>query len=301
MLSCAVVTNAMVAQETDGMHLLLIDDLGELWRGDSRRLRAAFDSPYSGGEFIEYAVKNLGFVAINMYGTSCQVRLRPGFVAEKALSGLRNWLEPIRFERVVISKFEGGWRDELVKATNLMRRLEEILVRGQQTRPDDFLASPMASASFDKLTPIADIIEGWTHLTNAYEAETIIRLLRAVFRDQFVVVKQQPDYGRLVFKEFGDKMYSRYETWRECAIGAPIEEQPDRAFGRWVAEAYREAMADGLPRLDKVDAILHCPEGGRYRRRYRRLIFPLAAGSAGQFLVGGSFDDNSVDLRIPVR
>ena len=283
------------------MHILLIDDLGELWRGDSRRLRAAFDSPYSGGEFVEYAVKNLGFVAINTYGTSCQMRLRPGFVAERALQGLRKWLHGSKFERFVITKFEGGWRDELVKACNLMLRLEEILLKGQPARPDDFLSAPLTAAVPDGASPLAEIIEDWPRLVNEYEADTIVRLLRTVFRDQFVVVRPKPDQGRLVFQEFGNKMYSRYETWRECAIGAPIEEQPDRAYGRWVSEAYHQALAGGLPRQDMVDAILRCPETGRFRRRYRRLIFPIATGSSGQLLVGGSFDDPSVDLRVPRR
>lgn len=284
------------------MHLLLIDDLGELWRGDSRRLRAAFDSPYSGGEFVEYAVKNLGFVAINTYGTSCQMRLRPGFVAERALQGLRKWLERSKFERFVITRFEGGWRDELVKAGNLMWRLDEIHVRGQPSRPDDFLSTPLAAGPLDAATPLTEIIGSWGHLVNQYETETILRLLRTVFRDQFAVFRQQPDQGKLVFKELGDRMYSRYETWRECAIGAPIEEQPDRAFGKWVAETYQEVLAQGTPRHDQVDAILHCPyQGGRYRRRYRRLIFPLQQGSAGQLLVSGSFNDPSVDLRVPAR
>ena len=66
------------------MALLLIDDQGHLWDGASRTLRASFDSPYSGGEFSDYAVTNLGFVAANAYGGSCQIRLRPNFVTDAA-------------------------------------------------------------------------------------------------------------------------------------------------------------------------------------------------------------------------
>ena len=58
------------------MSLLLIDDQGEIWDGQSRKLRQSFGSPYSGGEFSDYAVANLGFVALNVYGGSCQVRPR---------------------------------------------------------------------------------------------------------------------------------------------------------------------------------------------------------------------------------
>ena len=283
------------------MSLLLIDDQGELWRGESRQLRAAFDSPHSGGEFVEYAVKNLGFVAINMYGSSCQVRLRPGFVGGRAIAGFRNWLQQIPVQRVVLTTFDKGWRDELIQPGRIAERLDSLLGATAAPGTDTFLSSPIPVAAFGQASPLGAIIENWTHLVSEYEADTLLRLLRSVFRDQYVIVKRQPEHDRLIFQEFGDKMYWRYETWRTCAIGAPIEEQPDRGFGRWVAESYREALADGTPRHDKVDAILHCPESGRIRRRYRRLIFPVATASAGELVVGGSFDDLSVDLRIPSR
>lgn len=118
------------------MHVYLIDDQGELWHGESRQMRAAFGSPFSGTEFVDFAVRNLGFVAINIHGASCQMRLRPSFAAPRALISFRNWLQQAKVERVVITIFEdgrqGGWQDELVCRAEADRRIR-VLVQSRHS------------------------------------------------------------------------------------------------------------------------------------------------------------------------
>jgi len=283
------------------MSVILIDDQGELWRGDSRQLREAFDSPFSGGEFVEYAIKNLGFIALNSYGTSCQLRLRPGFATAKAIMSARDWLLHTKVARVVLTTFEGGWRDELLQPTKVEGRLDGMLESTVSQRPDDLLRAPLTAAALEARAEVMDIIEGWPHLLSTYEAATLTRLLRTVFGDRFVVVRKADGADRFVFQEIGATMFPGYDPWRTCAIGAPLEEQPDRNYGRWVAKVYREAIETGEPRVEAVDAIMRCPVRGRSRFRYKRLIFPLPQSSTGPLLVGGSFTDTSIDLRIPRR
>jgi hypothetical protein len=283
------------------MSVILIDDQGELWRGDSRQLREAFDSPFSGGEFVEYAIKNLGFIALNMYGTSCQLRLRPGFATAKAIMSVRDWLRSTKVARIVLTTFEGDWRDELLQPAKIEGRLEGMAESTVSQRPDDLLRAPLTAAALEARSEVMDIIDGWPHLLTTYEAATLTRLLRTVFGDRFVVVRKADGADRFVFQEIGPTMFPGYDPWRTCAIGAPLEEQPDRNYGRWVAKVYREAIETGEPRVEAVDAIMRCPVKGRSRFRYKRLIFPLPQSSTGPLLVGGSFTDTSIDLRIPRR
>jgi len=280
------------------MNFLVIDDLGEMWHGDSRRLRAAFDSPYSGGEFVEYAVKNLGFVAVNVYGTSCQVRLRPGFVATKALMAFRAWLKRSQLERVVITRFEGGWQDELVRPSDAEQRIDDLVQPERGQASDDYLSVPLASADLSERPALAEVIEQWPQIAENYDTDTMVRLLRSVFDDRFVIVRRSPDRQKLCFQEFGGQIYARYEPWRTCAVGAPIQEQPDRAYGRWVSNLYMKSLDEAVPRLNAVDAIVRCPQRGRSRFRYKRAIFPLANDSAGDLFFTGSFENATVDLRI---
>lgn len=140
-----------VARRMDGMRLFLIDDLGNLWHGDSNQLRANFDARFSGREFVDYAVKNLGFLAINTYGLSCQVRLRPRFAAAKALLTFRNWLQLTKIERIIITKFEDGWRcgkqDELVLLAEAEHRMNALIQRAHSSQAWRAAAAPSAGWS----------------------------------------------------------------------------------------------------------------------------------------------------------
>ncbi len=282
------------------MSLLLIDDQGEFWRGDSRQLRVAFDSPYSGGEFVEYAVKNLGFVAINVFGESCQARIRPSFVAEKALQGLIEWLGKTRTQRIVLSTYDSNWRDELFHPRNIATRLDDLLHLKHQApkNASDFRTQPLAPQVLEASPMLRDIVHAWPHLMSTYDADTLIRLARYALGSRYVVIKRSNPQGELVFQEISDQIYSACETWRSCALGAPIEEQPDRAYGRWVAKSYYDAIGAQTPKLDAVDAIVRNPKHGRSRWRYRRLVFPIQCKSDKPILIGGSIIDHSIDLRI---
>jgi hypothetical protein len=279
------------------MSLLMIDDQGELWRGDSRKLRIAFDSPYSGGEFCEYAIKNLGFVAINLYGLSCQVRLRPKFIGEKTHKSLIDWLRRGKMQRVVLSVFEKEWRDELVHSKQIEGRLEALLPTSTPARPGDFLCKPMPVESLDARPKLRDVVASWPYLSKHHDAESLIRLLRSLMDERFVILTPSQSDGRLVFSQISDHIYKEYETWRSCAVGAPVEEQPDRKFGRWVANAYYDTAKDMTPRHDAVDVIMNLPSTGRSRLRYRRMIFPMPV-TGSRLLVGGSLFDAAIDLRV---
>ncbi len=284
------------------MSLLLIDDQGELWRGESRQLRVAFDSPYSGGEFVEYAVKNLGFVAINVFGASCQARLRPGFVTERATKALLEWLARSRLERMVVSAFDKEWQSQLVRVADAHSHLSQLINYASQAKPDDFLSNSLDISAIAGRPLLRDIVEAWPHIVGQYEYDALLALLRGIFENRFVVVKMPAEAPHLLFHEVGNGlMYSAYETWRSCAIGAPIEEQPDRHFGRWVASTYNAAAHDVVPRIEAVDAIMRWPHAGRSRHRYKRVIFPFHAAGAPKFLVGGTIVDDSIDLRIAKR
>jgi len=282
------------------MLLLLIDDQGELWRGDSRRLREAFDSPYSGGEFVEYAIKNLGFIAINVFGDSCQARIRPDFVAENALHRLATWLDKANTHRIVLSTYKDGWHDQLMQPRNIATKLNELIQekRRPEKQPCGYLTRSVSYDVLETKPVLRDIVQAWPHLVSNYDVHTLIRVARYALGDRYAVIKHSPKMGKLVFHEISDQIYSACDTWRTCAVGAPIEEQPDRAYGRWVSKYYYEAMVEVMPRLDAVDAIINNPQSGRWRWRYRRLVFPIQRPLDGPLLVGGSIIDQSIDLRI---
>lgn len=281
------------------MMQLLVDDEGKTWHSSSRTLRDAFDSPFSGGEFIEYSVKNLGFVAINGYGQSCEVRLRPGFVSDKAILALGKWLSDSHIQRVALTTFDKKWRHELIAAVGVEERLNQLVMESAAAPALDYLARPLVAGVSTMLPDAQKILASWPFLMANYSTETLLQLARFALNDRYVVIKRSDNQEKLIFHEISDEIYKHYETWRCCAVGAPIEEQPDRAFGRWVAGTYYEVEPTNIARQDAVDAIMRLPHVARRSRlRYHRLIFPVPNGSSGPLLVGGSIVDHSIDLRV---
>ena len=144
------------------MSLLLIDDQGEIWDGQSRKLRQSFDSPFSGGEFSDYAVANLGFVALNVYGASCQVRLRPAVVSDRTYRALQGWLERTRNERIVLTWLDSDWQNELQRAgPACQRRLEDLMASARRAMPNDFLSRLVLPEELSRNSPLVEIVRQW--------------------------------------------------------------------------------------------------------------------------------------------
>jgi hypothetical protein len=284
------------------LSLQLIDDQGQVWDGSSRQLRHAYDSPYSGGEFSDYAVVNLGFIATNVYGQSAQIRLRPSFTADAAFDSLYRWLLSRRFDRVVITWLGDTWQNEMLRSNQqALVRLDDLIEMAKRNRPEEFLSRPLEGPSPHDPQSMQNLFKEWPRLAANLDEQAMRRLLEPLFGPRYVVVKGQKDAQNLVFSEFGGGIFSNYEVWRSCAVGAPIQEQPDRLYGRWVSNAYAEAINANAPRLDQVDAIVRWPHEGRLRMRYQRLIVPIKNADGEVHLLGGSLVDDRIDLRVTRR
>jgi hypothetical protein len=279
--------------------LLLIDSQGQVWDGSSRQLHDAYDSPYSKGEFSDYAVVNLGFVAANVYSYSAQIRLRPTFTTDAACASLRRWLRSRSFDRVVLTCWDEGWRYEMLRSNqDALGRLDDLIKITKRVQPDEFLCRTLPEPTARDPKDMRSLFKDWPHLAaNSSEAD-LRRLLKPLLGHRYVVVKGRRDVKSLVFMEFGGGIFANYGIWRSCAIGAPMEEQPDRAYGRWVLDAYNAAVQSTAPRLDQVDAIVNWPKEGRLRMRYKRLIVPIRVSDQEVHLLGGSVVDDRIDLRV---
>lgn len=281
------------------MSLLLIDDQGEIWDGQSRKLREAFDSPYSGGEFADYAIANLGFIALNVYGNSCQVRLRPSTIGERSLAALRSWFGQTRCERLVLTWLDRDWSNELMRGCDLaFARVTELIEAGARAKPDDFLARLIPDSELHPQSPLGELVRQWPRISMPTGQHALMHILENTIGNRYVIVKHDSSMQRVVFHEFGDGLYGKYETWRMCAVGAPIEEQPDRDYGKWVADAYAEALAAPKPMIADIDAIVRWPHSGRTRMRYKRVLVPIVSAAGAPMLLGGSLLDNRIDLRV---
>ncbi len=284
------------------MSLQLIDDQGQVWDGSSRQLRHAYNSPYSGGEFSDYAVVNLGFIATNVYGHSAQIRLRPTFTADAAYDALYRWVLNRRFDRIVLTWLDNGWHNEMLRTNQAaLIRLDDLIEEAKRQRPEDFLSTTIAQDEIRRDPKLHSVMERWSRVTTEQKPSEVQSAINSILGNRYIICQDEGAGQRLFYKEVGDGLFTDYETWRSCAVGAPMEEMPDRTYGRWATSCYLDALRGMEPKIEKVDAIVHWPHAGRTRMRYQRLILPLALSDGSRIVVGGSLVDDRIDLRFRRR
>jgi hypothetical protein len=284
------------------MSILLIDDEGEWWDGQSGHLKSAYDSPYSGGEFVGYVVRNLGFVALNEYGTSCQIRLNPSLTLPQTIKSLANWLGRYSFRRLAVTWFGKDWHYELFAANvQALERITTLVQTSQTGRPGELLSRQVPIEAIPRDSLLGVLLESWPQLIETSPSPALWNLMQKLLGERYVVVRRNPNSGRLVFSEVGKDMFIQQLPRNGPIVGTPLDDQPDKAYGKWVLDSYQRAIGANRPQIEDCDHIVQWPERGRSRVRYRRLIFPLTTEAEAPVLLAGSIIDPSIDLRIKSR
>jgi hypothetical protein len=274
------------------MPRILIDDKGRQWEPRSLALRLHLRASIDDRELAQFSVLNLGFIAVAPHGVSAHIRLRPAVVAPAALGSLYVWLHEYSVERVVVSWYDGHWRDEIIGwGIQGWRRLTALL---ETTKPPTRVYS-REHTSMDSLgsaNPLRHLLTDGSRLISCVSNP---QALPASLRSRYVLLTEDA-YGELRVCDFGDTMMSRSGWWRRRARGHRIDDMPDWSYGRWVADAYREARQRGQPLLEKVNAVIDWPEVGTYSHAYWRLIVPLSEPGRPTRLLGVTVDNARVGV-----
>ena len=161
------------------MRLLLIDDHGEFWSENSEVIRKSFASKMTADGTSSYLVKNLGFIAVDFFGASAQVRLRPSILSQAAFETLAMWLREKNYERIALTYFHHDWCFELFPGEEeLMHRLLQLINLHQLSRPSDFIARSSELESVNSYPAPRSLIANWDTLSRELAPESMKRILR---------------------------------------------------------------------------------------------------------------------------
>ena len=280
------------------MSLTVIDERGKIWNSACIQLRQSFGSTYSDLQFSEYVVRNLGFIAINQYSASCQIRVRPAIVNHDTVKRLTSYLDELQPKRVALNFFDDDWQLELHRSSRAaIQKLIELMVDHRTERPQDFIATPMDFSQLPKESPLVTLLELWPHLSENLHQDGLRNIVNQVLNGRYAIASQNISNDGFHFEEMGPGFLSYDNLWVDNARGAPVHEQPDKSYGKWIEGAYHTIARHMQPRADNVDVIIEVPSIGRARRRYRRIILPFKSTAGSTSLLCGSVIDDRIDLR----
>jgi hypothetical protein len=272
---------------------VLLDERGMRCDPRSNALRSRLRASIDDRELEQFAILNLGFVAVAARNGRVRIKLRPAVTAPAALSALYLFLHEHPPHRLVVSWYDGCWRDEIMGwGEGGWRRLTAILE-----------AAKLPKSRYSRLRTPIDQLGSATPLRHFFEDTSRAALsvinptyLPAPLKERYVLLTEDGN-GELRVTDFGDTMMSRSSWWRQKARGHRIDDMPDWNYGRWVGDAYREARQTNQPLLEEVKAVVNWPEVGILSHSYWRLILPHKQLRRPTRLLGVTVDKPDVGAR----
>ena len=279
------------------MERVIIDDQGVVWNDYNPRLWSSLSQRAPRDQLMEYALRNLGFVALSRRPSGLNIRLRPRVLAPAAFAALMYWLEDNAVSRAVISTYDGDWQHRICcDALELRRQLATYSYVSSDWSDRRFLCRLESVEQLKVASALGRLYQAW-HTGAMQDWESASRMSDVLTGGRYTI-GEVDDTGcvRIVSMGSGYSTYSR--NYQRAAKGTQLQEEPDRAYGQWLAGAYREAAQEGHAVYQSADTLLQGPQRDIVRVCYERLLLPLTDGHSGRYILSASVMSNAVNLRV---
>lgn len=280
------------------MTFALFDPDGRCWH-DQLPAFALTSRFFTRRHVTNYLTTNMGWVEIETVTNGLAVKLRPKFVALRALGAAYFFLAARRTPRLAAVLFSGRrWTQTLLvddpdTDTTALSQLI-VLAEGPASPGTDILHRRRSARHLPPQCPLAGALALWKQSASRAELEDYAR---RCLSSRFLWI-EGPSQGEVLHLTGTGNGYSdKMQTVLKAAIGLPIEHIGNLAYGKYCNEVYTAVARSGRPMLGEVDALVLVPGEPTLSRTYRRLIVPLRKSTGGVSLFCVSVDDPTIDLR----
>lgn len=252
-------------------------------------------------DFVDYTIKNLGFVGIERRSaTAATIKFRPQTIAPMAFAALVHWLSENRLARMLVTTYvRGDWQHSLHGGTLAAYHAITGAIRSAERDgnfDDAVLSRPAELELLREDSPLHRAILYWRTRGGEWDQRRSLSELGKILSGRFVLFEMRAG-GDFVVRDFGDGLPDCAKSWLRWAIGQRVQDQPDKQYGWSCALAYEASVQRWEPALQDVDALVQW-SSKRQRRRYKRLLLPFVAGEyRPTYLLSASAEDTSIDLR----
>ena len=172
-----------------------------------------------------------------------RIRLRPAVASPTALSAVLYWLYDQTIERVLISFLDKEWTHALVRTVD--EAVKALLARvkfNASDREGDFLLQPKPLHDLPDTSPLHAVLAAWSEWAGGSTASGCCRCWTGLSTAASCCSRTWPTLHVHV-KDVGQGFGESASFWLTRTKGLRVEDQPDYAYGKWVAEAYRQVLS----------------------------------------------------------
>ena len=266
---------------------LMVNPEGE-WVAPGAPIASAL--PGAAGDPVANAIENLGFIKLQtVEGVIVEIELHPAKVGLPALLAVQQRLQAIDERLFRIRYLDTTWQSEICSSVeHAIERLSELCAPVFMPATNNMYVAEARDLSivFDdynhRFRPLA---QKWRVSFGYFDPNVIALAVQHDILPYLTVVGVKPLEQDPVFRFIGQG-----HSWAGNHLARPgekVEEQPDREYGKWLAEFYRFVASTRQPRYDLVTACLHRGAGRDPSPQivsYERLLLPWKTASQELFV-----------------
>lgn len=279
----------------------IIDDKGRVWQEGSAALRAETSGFVAGAGFVDYVIRNMGFIGMRRVGNGIELRMRLDCVSEAAIIAatyhISDGTPPP--SRIALTHWaDGRWQFELhLGLAQLMARLARSTSLGSARRQK---RTVRARREIDDL--VADdkfrlITQAWEAAKPRTTSGSFMSDLAVLSDNRYTVFVKDPFAGFRV-SDFGSNLPDYALKWIGSGQSA-LHQHPDRDYA-WACErSFAVAIEKGSASLEEIDAVVQWRAGSPempIRRKYQCLLLPLLDDSP-HGLISITREKSTIDVR----
>ncbi len=237
--------------------IMLVTPDGEWVLPDSEAFFGALGDPNPDYDSVGFAVKNLGFVKLQVYERSIiEVELHPRNVELPALLAAQEQILRSEVKLFRIRYFDTEWHSEISSsAEHTITRLSELCAPVFcPPTSDRFDVTPMDVSTIfeDEQNSWRPLAQKWRISFSQFDSNVISLAAKNRLLSRLIVIGVKPHQSEPIFRFIGDGHQWIGNLRRVQAIGQKVEDMPDRDYGEWVSEYYKSVALSGEPRYDIV-------------------------------------------------
>ena len=258
---------------------MLVSAEGTWMLEDSTEFRAALGDPEPDYDGAAFAVKNLGFIKFQILDNSIiEIDLHPHNVEIPALLAVQQQVLTSQIKLFRLKYFDVSWKSEIICSAELaVARLSELCApRFALSAEDRFLVEPQDYLRLyeSEEGPLQLMAHKWRMSFGHFDPTVISFAIKHGLLSRMMIAGVTPSRPDPVIRFIGDGHANWLENeYHFHAIGEKLENLPDKVYGGWLTQFYKNVACTGKPRYDYVTATIQ-RQPGKYFTRYERLLLP---------------------------